>query len=95
MSNDDNIFGSKPAACSNFGSIPANIFGSIPIPLNRLDVDVAKAAAVEVEEDDEGKDVFGDLLCSSLFTLARDGGLGEGEDLDVRGDGADLWPFGD
>ena len=43
----------------------------------------------KLEDDDEATDVLGDLLCSSLFTLARDGGLGEGDDLDVRGDGAE------
>merc|ERR1719414_1289828 len=35
---------------------------------------------------DDGTDVLGDLRCSSLFTLARDGGLGDGEDLAALGD---------
>ena len=66
--------------------MPANILGSIPIPLKSAEVDVAN----DVEADDDGSEVLGDLLCSSLLTLARDGGLGDGDDLDPRGDGADL-----
>ena len=87
MSNDDSIFGSKPAACSNFGSIPANIFGSIPIPLKKADVEVDKDVEGVLEDGTLG---LGDFLCSSLLTLARDGGRGDGEDREVRGEGADL-----
>ena len=51
----------------------------------------------DVDEDkdvdgvlDDGMLVRGDFLLSSLFTLERDGGRGEGEDREVRGEGADL-----
>lgn len=89
-SKDVKDFGSNPAAWSNFGSIPANIFGSMPIPLKSIDVDEASDVATEVVGTDDGTEVLGDRLCSSLLTLALDGGLGEGEVLDGRGDGADL-----
>ena len=50
----------------------------------------------DVEEDkdvdgvlDDGMLVRGDFLLSSLLTLERDGGRGEGEDREVRGEGAE------
>ena len=67
----------------------------MPIPLRIIDVDDANDDDTEVVGAGVDDEALGDLLCSSLLTLALDGGLGEGDVLDGLGDDADLWLFED
>ena len=57
--------------------------------LSNIEVDEGTEVDNEVVMDD-GADVLGDRRCSSLLALFLEGGLGEGEAADVRGDEADL-----
>ena len=73
--------------------MPASILGSMPreaglTPPRRDAMEVAVLVLGELA----AADVLGDLL-SSLFELALDGGLGDGEALEPLGEGADLESF--
>merc|ERR1719394_1708716 len=81
---------------SILGSMEAKVLGSSPIEASILGsspVAAAMAEAVEVVTEvlEDGTEVLGDevLRCSSLLALALEGGLGDGEALEVRGD----WTF--
>ena len=90
--------GSKPMEASILGSMEARVLGSRPMEASILGsrpVAAAMAEAVDIEAvvlEDPTLEALGDevLLCSSLLALALEGGRGDGEALEVRGDWTSL-----